>query len=91
MVSHHHGAMVPFFTARFDTQRRNFHEGKNGFLSNIGTHGVVGSVNPQSKCRIGLDLSIYALVLFFSLLQEDGSLAFGGFSLVGRPFLRHHA
>ncbi|CAN0255716.1 unnamed protein product [Scytosiphon promiscuus] len=26
VISHHHGAMVPFFTARFDTQRRNFHE-----------------------------------------------------------------
>eukprot|EP00903_Cladosiphon_okamuranus_P006883 g6703.t1 len=26
VISHHHGAMVPFFTARFDTQRRNFNE-----------------------------------------------------------------
>ncbi|CAB1120000.1 unnamed protein product [Ectocarpus sp. CCAP 1310/34] len=26
VVTHHHGAMVPFFTARFDTQRRNFQE-----------------------------------------------------------------
>lgn len=30
MISHHHGAMVPFFTARFDTQRRNFKEGEQG-------------------------------------------------------------
>lgn len=27
IVSHHHGAMVPFFTDRFDTQRRNFKQG----------------------------------------------------------------
>lgn len=74
VISHHHGAMVPFFTARFDTQRRNFHEGKNKFLLIRGTGGV-RSGDRQPKCELALNVSLYRRYYVFSLLQEHGSLA----------------